>query len=161
MTCNYKNKFNKCNPGCNEECLNDCSECSKYQQLAHEKCEQANCMINKASRVAQQAKQAEQRADCLKQQALEECARANCLWEEYRRLAKQGECLMNEAKNCMEASVKCYKDCYKDDFGCNMADYGYKPCLNENHGCNHECKHECNHDCNHVNKCSNNDNCEC
>lgn len=149
MACNYKNKFNKCNQGCNGEYFNDCNdcnECSKYQLLANEKCEKANNMITKASRIAQQAKQAEQRAECLKQQALEECERANCLWEEYMRLANYGEALMNEAKSCMEASVKCYKDCYKEDIGCNMGNYVYKPqCQNDNHGCNHisKCENDC------------------
>ncbi len=150
MSCNYKyNKYKKFNQICNKEISNDCCECNKYQQLSQEKCEQANYIIERANKVAQQAKQAEKRADNYKQQALEECSKANCLWDEYKKLSKQGEELMKQAKDYMEESVKCYKECYSDDYGCNMNDYGYEKdkCEQNKHSCN------CNHNCGCNNCC--------
>ncbi|XTR38627.1 hypothetical protein ACQQ2T_04415 [Paraclostridium tenue] len=144
MSNNCKKKCNKFNQGCNKKHDNDCCECSKFQEISREKCEQANCIIERANRIAQQARQAQQRAERLKQQSIEECSRANCLWEEYKRLSRQGEELMKQAKDCLEASVQCFKECHKEDCGCSINDCEWKiECKDDKHTCDHSCK--CNH----------------
>lgn len=141
--CNKSKVFNNC--GCNNNMAdNDCCECLKYKELANEKCEQAACLSNKAIRVAQQAKAAEDRAEALKQQAIDECRRANELWDEYQNLSNQGLQLMKDAQQCLAKSVECYQDCYKDEYGCNLEDFGYDPNQVESDENNNECNCNCN-----------------
>ncbi|SCI26395.1 MULTISPECIES: hypothetical protein [unclassified Romboutsia] len=133
--CNSCNTSNVVNPSSNM------SNCNEYKQLANEKCQQAECINNKANRIAQQALAAEQKAECLKQQAIEECKRANELWAQYDQLADQGICLMQQAQACLAKSVECYEDLYEDVEGCNLADYGYNSShvSNNSCGCNKNC----------------------
>lgn len=144
--CECKKIF-KNNCGCNNNnSINNeyCSNCNKFKELAREKCAQADCISNKANRIAQQAKQAEERAECLRQQAIEECERANRLWDEYKELSNEGMCLMQGAKDCLAKAAECYQECYEDDFGCDMENFGVNSDNNSwdcncNCGCHKHC----------------------
>ena len=88
MSNNCKKKCSKFNQGCNKKHDNDCCECSKFQQISREKCEQA--------------------------------------------------------KDCLEASVQCFKECHKEECGCSSNDWEWKiECKDDKHICDHSCK--CNH----------------
>lgn len=41
--------------------------------MANQKCQQAECAMNRANKIAQEAQEAEKRAEALKRQAIEEC----------------------------------------------------------------------------------------
>lgn len=136
-SCGYNNSC-----GCNNNNnLSPMSTCNEYKQLANEKCQRAECINNKANKIAQQALAAEQNAENLKQQAIQECQRANELWDEYDRLANEGICLMQQAQACLAKSVECYEDLYDDVEGCNLEDYGYNPytASNISNSCNNGC----------------------
>ncbi len=59
---------------------------------------------------------------------------------------------MEQAQCCLQQAAQCYKNCFNDDFGCNLEDYGYSEdddndydyCnenygYNNNHGYNNNC----------------------
>lgn len=130
--------------GCNNK-VNPIEQCKEYKQCAKEKCEKAECLNNKANKIAQQALEAEKRAECLKQQAIEECKRANELWAQYNQCAKQGVLLMHEAENCMAKSSECYANLYDEVEGCDLSCFGYNKCVK--HECNCGCNCDCDCDC--------------
>lgn len=139
----FKNK--KC--GCNKvkqscECKQEVNSCSQFKHAAQEKCEKAECLNNKANKIAQEAACAEKRAEALKEQAIQECKRANELWAEYNRLVEQGICLMQQAENCLAKSTECYANLHNSFEECDLSDYGYNHCCeNTNHNCNCGCKY--------------------
>ena len=140
------NKMNKCN------CNNNNNDCDRFKEIAREKCDRATTLSNKAERVAQQARKAEERAEALRAEAIEECRRANCLWEDFEDLNNQSLELMEEAQECLEEAAKCLQDRFSDDFGCDINDFGADAVddddNNGNHGChcnkgNHGCGCNC------------------
>ena len=81
--------------------------------------------MNRANKLAQEAQEVEERAEALKQKAIEECKRANELWACYEEAANSAQELMEEAQCCLQKAAQCYGNCYKDDVGCNLDDFGY------------------------------------
>ena len=137
--------------GCNQSnCVssnNVTNECVQYKQSANDKCQQAECLSNKANKIAQEAIAAEKRAECLKQQAIEECMRANELWDRYNQLADEGICLMQQAQACLAKSVECYENLYEDVEGCDLDDFGYDSASTSPTSNNWGCKGNCNCGC--------------
>lgn len=130
------NKMNKCH--CNDN--NDNNNCDRFKEIAREKCDRATALSNKAERVAQQAKRAEERAEALRAEAIEECKRANCLWDDFEDLNNQSLELMEEAQECLEAAAKCLQERFSDDFGCDINDFGADTVDDDDNGCN--CHHK-------------------
>ena len=137
---------NKCNKncGCNKPvkpcgCNQELQDCSQYKKEAQEKCEKAECLNNKANKLAQEAIVAEKKAECLKEQAIAECERANQLWEERNRLSQQVLCLMKQAENCLAKSAECYANLYDEVEGCDLSQFGCSKQNNCNCGCNCGC----------------------
>ncbi len=106
------------------KCEKPVVDCNKYKEMANQKCHQAECAMNKASKVAKEAQCAEARAEELKKQAILECEKANELWDCYKGLSNEAKLLMKEAECFMKKASECYDDLYKDDFGCDIADFG-------------------------------------
>ena len=51
---------------------------------------------------------------------------------------------MKQAKDCLEASVQCFKECHKEEFGCNLNDWEWKiECKDDKYIFEHSCN--CNH----------------
>ena len=155
-----QNGYNNKNLKCDSQYNNCISECNKYKELANQKCQQAECDMNRANKIAREAQEAEKRAQYLKRQAIEECKKANELWDCYEDAANSAQELMHEAQCVLQRAAQCYRDCYKDDIGCNLDDFGYDEY--NDYECDYDdCDYYDECGCNHHNQCGCNLNNEC
>lgn len=117
--------------GCNSN-SNNCSDCSKYKDIANKKCEQATYLSNEASQIANKANQLEEQAKIL-------ACEANDLWKKYDELSDQSVSLMEEAKMALDSAIQCYKKCQQGSYNPNLD-------CNFNNGCNscNSCSCGCN-----------------